>query len=104
MEVKHTKLDEIREFSDFDTAQENAEKYLGKDAMLFASPKKDKKYRVYDPVKCKWVDFGQMGYEDFTKHKDPERRQRYLDRATKIEGNWKKNKYSPNNLAIHILW
>jgi hypothetical protein len=104
MEVKHTKIDDIREFSDFDKAQENAEKYLGENAMLFASPKKDKKYRIYDPVKCKWVDFGQMGYEDFTKHKDPERRQRYLDRATKIEGKWKSNKYSPNNLAIHILW
>jgi len=45
-----------------------------------------------------------MGYEDFTKHKDEERRQQYLSRATNIKGNWKKNKYSPNNLAINILW
>ena len=45
-----------------------------------------------------------MGYEDFTKHKNEERRQDYLSRATKIKGNWKNNKYSPNNLAINILW
>jgi hypothetical protein len=104
VEEKYTKLDELKLYSNFDTAQERAEEYLGKDAMLFTSPKKDKKYRIYDPVKCKWVDFGAMGYEDFTKHQDEERRQNYLSRALKIKGNWKNNAYSPNNLAIHILW
>ena len=52
----------------------------------------------------KWINFGQLGYEDFTKHKDNERRDRYLKRATHIKGNWKNDKYSPNNLSIHILW
>jgi DNA adenine methylase len=32
------------------------------------------------------------------------RRELYRARATNIKGNWKKNKYSPNNLAINILW
>ena len=32
------------------------------------------------------------------------RRNAYLKRATNIKGNWKDNKYSPNNLAINILW
>ena len=45
-----------------------------------------------------------MGYEDFTKHKDEERRKDYRRRAENIKGNWKNNKYSPNNLAINILW
>jgi hypothetical protein len=31
-------------------------------------------------------------------------RKKYLARATKIKGNWKADPYSPNNLAIHILW
>lgn len=31
-------------------------------------------------------------------------RQKYLNRATKIKGNWEDNKISPNNLAINILW
>jgi hypothetical protein len=104
VEEKMTKLDELKMFSNFQTAQDKAEEYLGKDAMLFASPKKDKKYRIYDPKKCKWVDFGQMGYEDFTKHQDEERRHNYLTRAKSIKGNWRDNKYSPNNLSIHILW
>jgi len=28
----------------------------------------------------------------------------YLERATKIRGNWKKDKYSKNMLAILLLW
>jgi hypothetical protein len=104
MEQKYTKLDELSLYSDFNTAQERAEDYLGKDAMLFSSPRKDKKYRIYNPHKDKWVDFGQMGYEDFTRHQDPIRRERYLKRALKIKGKWAEDAYSPNNLAIHILW
>ena len=32
------------------------------------------------------------------------KRNSYLARATNIKGEWKKNKYSKNNLAINILW
>ena len=42
--------------------------------------------------------------EDWTFHKDNDRRNRYLARATKIKGNWRDNKYSPNNLSINLLW
>jgi hypothetical protein len=52
----------------------------------------------------KWVHFGEIGFEDFTKHQDEKRKQQYLARATKIKGNWKDNKFSKNNLAIHLLW
>ena len=45
-----------------------------------------------------------MGYSDFTKTHNEAKRKRYLARATKIKGNWKSNKFSPNNLAIHLLW
>jgi hypothetical protein len=45
-----------------------------------------------------------MRYEDFTKHKDENRRRNYLKRASNIKGNWKDNPYSKNNLAIHLLW
>ena len=95
---------ELSQFSDFNTAQDRAIEYLGENAVLFLSPKKDKKYRIYDPVNNKFVDFGQMGYEDFTKHGDKERRERYLRRASNMKGEWRDNKYSPNNLSIHILW
>jgi hypothetical protein len=42
--------------------------------------------------------------EDYTKHKDPVRLKSYLARAMGIKGDWKKNKYSPNNLSVHLLW
>jgi hypothetical protein len=98
------KIKELLKISDPMKAQEKAFAYLGEKSALYLSPKKDKKYRILDPRLKKWVDFGQMEYEDFTRHQDEERRQNYLKRATNIKGNWKKNKYSPNNLAINILW
>ena len=90
-------------FSNYDEAKRKTREYLGQDVKLLISPRKDKKYRVYDP-NGKAVDFGQMGYEDYTKHRDNERRERYLKRAKNIKGNWKNNPYSPNNLSLHILW
>lgn len=96
------KIDELKKWSNPVIAQQMAEQYLGKDAELFISLKKDKKYDIYDGEK--WVSFGQIGYEDFTKHRDLERRKRYLKRATNMKGDWRDNKYSPNNLSIHILW
>ena len=80
-----------------------AKKYLGKTAKISLSTKKDKKYMVTTPD-GNIVHFGQMNYEDFTKHKNKSRRKNYLSRSRKIKGDWKTNKYSANNLAIHLLW
>jgi poly-beta-hydroxyalkanoate depolymerase len=93
---------DINMWSNPQTAQKRAYEYLGKDADLYQSNKKDKKYMVFDGKK--WVHFGQMGYQDFTKHQDNERRNRYLKRTENMKGNWKKNPYSPNNLSRNILW
>lgn len=67
------------------------------------STRKNKKYMILNDDN-KYVHFGDSRYEDFTKHQDKERLKRYLDRATKIKGNWRRDKYSPNNLAINLLW
>lgn len=95
---------EILKYSDANDAQRKAYNYLGPNAILYYSPNKNKKFRIYDPNNDKWVDFGQMGYQDFTKHKNQLKRERYLKRATNIKGNWENNPYSPNNLSINILW
>jgi DNA adenine methylase len=62
------------------------------------------------------VHFGNPDYPDYIiyswlEHKGEvekgtadKRRELYRARATKIKGDWKKNKYSANNLAINILW
>ena len=54
--------------------------------------------------------FGRVGYGDFIlwSAKSPTiaqtKRKGYIARATKIKGDWKRDKFSPNNLAISILW
>lgn len=98
-------LDQIYKYSNPTQAQKNAYKYLGKkNGKIYRSTRKDKKYMVLNPNTNIWIHFGQIGYEDYTKHKDKERRKNYLTRAGNIKGNWKNNKYSPNNLSINILW
>jgi hypothetical protein len=89
--------------SDKQEVIKKAKNYLGLDVKIKPSTRKGKKFMVENP-KGKMVHFGAKGYDDFTKHKDDTRRQNYLSRATKIKGDWKKDKYSPNNLAINILW
>lgn len=103
-EMRRKKLQEISSYSDFTKAQANAFRYLGDFGHLFPSPRDDKKFRVLNPVTREWVDFGQMGFSDYTMHQDEARRNNYLKRATAIRGDWWKDQYSPNNLAIHILW
>ena len=62
-----------------------------------------KKYMIRTPDN-RIVHFGQFGMEDFTKHKNEKRRSAYLARANGIKGDWKLDKYSPNNLSINLLW
>lgn len=83
-----------------------AKDYLGDDVEIFISNHKNKKYMIRNPKTNKMVHFGSFNppMEDFTYHNDNDRRNRYLARATKIKGNWINDKYSPNNLSIHLLW
>ena len=78
--------------------------------MVRYSPSDKSKLAIQTPD-GKVVDFGRSGYMDFllysltgTKEKADKQRRAYRARATKIKGDWKDDKYSPNNLAIHILW
>jgi hypothetical protein len=94
----------IKRYSNPIIAQKMAYKYLGKTAKLYPANKSEKKYMIFDKINNKWVNFGQMGYEDYTKHKDKKRRKNYLTRTKYMRGNWRKNKYSANNLARNVLW
>jgi Family of unknown function (DUF5754) len=101
---RFSKKRHLTKFSNPALAQRMATKYLGKTAKLYPSTKKEKKYMIQDPKTGGWVHFGQMGYQDYTRHRDKTRRKNYLTRSTHIKGQWATNKYSPNNLAIHVLW
>ena len=70
------------------------------DIVLKRSDKPDKKYMV--KVDNKTIHFGSRGMSDFTKNKDPERKNRYIARHKKRE-NWN-DKFSPGALSRYILW
>ena len=96
--------DELFQFSNPKLAQHKLREYLDdKNAILYKSTNKNKKYMIIYP-NDKRVHFGQIGFADFTKHGDEKRRQNYLKRTENIRGDWKENKYSPNNLSRNILW
>ena len=94
-------MNELNKYSDFKTVNDNAKRLYNKE--VFLSTRKNKKYMIMNDDNH-WVHFGQLGYEDFTKHLDEQRRELYLKRATKIKGQWKTNIYSPNILSIVLLW
>jgi len=100
------KLKLLLQYSEPEEAQEQAFKKYGTDAVLFISTRKNKKYMIIDKNNNKWVHFGSLEppHEDFTKHKDEQRRQNFLKRTGNIRGNWRDNPYSSNNLSRNILW
>jgi len=99
------KLEQLLKVSNPKEVIKKAQQYFNNpDIKVYLSNRKNKKYAIYDPNIKKLVHFGQMGYMDYTMHKDDKRRQNYLIRASNIKGEWKNNKYSSNNMSMHILW
>jgi len=99
------KLEQLKKVSNPKEVIKNAQQYFNDpDIKVYLSKRKDKKYAIYDKIIKKLVHFGNVNYEDYTKHKNEERRQNYLNRASHIKGVWKENIYSPNNLSLHLLW
>ena len=85
--------------------KKNLKKYIPKDTPeLFISNRKNKKYMILNPITNKFVHFGSLAYEDVTKHQNLERQKAYIIRASNIRGDWRADKYSPNNLSMYLLW
>jgi len=97
------KTDPIWLYSNPRIVQRQAKLLFGKQALIYRSNLKTKKYFILDDHGKK-VHFGAMGMEDYTHHNDEIRRDSYLKRSSKIKGNWKDDPYSPNNLSIALLW
>ena len=96
--------DDLFQYSNPRLAQLKLRTYLNdKNVVLYKSTNKNKKYMIITPDGHK-VHFGQMLFLDFLKHGDEQRRQSYLKRTAGIKGDWKQNKYSPNNLSRNVLW
>ena len=93
----NSKLKQLREFSDPEYVMMKA-KQMGLNP-VHESSRKDKKYMIFDGKKM--VHFGQMSYQDATKHHDVDRINRFKKR------NWKWQtapKYSPAWLSYWLLW
>ena len=71
------------------------------EVILQKSNKKDKKYDAVIDGK-KTVSFGAKNYSDFTKHKDEERKERYIARH-KVNQDWK-DYNTAGFWAKNILW
>ena len=95
--MQSNKLRELRNYSDPEYVMNKA-KMMGLNP-VHESSRKDKKYMVFDGRSM--VHFGQMGFEDATKHNDLNRINRFKKR------NWKwqnSPKYSPAWLSWFLLW
>jgi len=97
------KYKQLLEVSDPKIVLKNAIKYLGKDVNLYISASKSYKYMILDDRDRK-INFGSIKYQDFTKHKNLLRRDNYLKRSAGINGSWRDDKYSKNNLSRILLW
>ena len=99
------KFKQLLNVSDPLKVKRNLKKYIPIDTPeLFISNRKDKKYMILNPLTNKFIHFGSIAYEDYTKHNDLSRQKKYLIRAMNINGFWKSDKYSPNNLSMFLLW
>lgn len=101
----------------FDVEEATGEPEYLKQAKAFAKRAGYKDYadlRLADDGKHKLVlrgvKFGSINNNDYIIYKQhfpsiaDKKRKQYLARATKIKGDWAKDRYSPNSLAINILW
>ena len=82
-------------------------KYNGVMAFLYTSPLKSKKYRAIffkDGEQFHHTDFGAKRYENYTIHKDPERKERYIKRHKNEEKFWENDPYSAAALSRWVLW
>lgn len=101
--TKVTKSNPIWNVSNPNIVQRNANKYFGKKTPVYISNNKNKKYYIYNE-NGKKIHFGYLPMEDYTYHRSKDRRDKYLARASKIKGDWRENKYSPNMMSMSILW
>ena len=89
----------------FQKLTRNAKK-LGAESLDY-STRKNNKYMATLPSGKK-VHFGSPKYPDYTIHKDKERRDKYLSRATKIKNKQGElthtNPESSNYWSVHLLW
>ncbi len=77
---------------------QNIKLNTGSDSEIYLSSRKNKKYMVFNGYKM--IHFGDIRYQDYTKHQDEKRRERYFKRFHKFES----GVYTPFYLSLTLLW
>jgi hypothetical protein len=97
-----SKEDFIYNYSNPEIVERQASIYFPNDFDLKISTRKDKKYMIKGGfTNYKWVHFGAWGMEDFTKHKNKERKKAFQLRNHK----WKNMpENSPAYISYYLLW
>lgn len=91
----------IEDYTNPNKVFQNAKRIYGNNVKIKLSTRKDKKYMLLNPDTNKWVHFGQIGYEDYTKHQNNKRRQLFKIRNQK----WaEQDLYTPGFMSYYLTW
>lgn len=90
----------LEDYSNPKKVYKKAREIYGPGVQIEPSTRKSKKYMLLKPD-GKWVHFGYYGMEDYTKHKDENRRDAFRSRNRKWAHQYK---YSPAYLSYYLLW
>lgn len=103
MSKEDIKRIQVYKYSNPNVVFDKAVELFGEDGWdLDISTRKDKKYMIKGYfTDDKWVHFGQMGYNDFTKTNDEDKRAKFLTRNKSWEH---RNINTPAFLSYHLLW
>lgn len=77
--------------------------------LLEVSKKYDSQNKKYDAIlddgeKIKTVSFGDNRFQDFTMHRNEERKKLYIGRRSNMEKKYHNDPYKPAFWALHLLW
>jgi hypothetical protein len=70
-------MNELNKYSDFKTVNDNAKRLYGNLKEVFVSTRKNKKFMIMDDDN-NWIHFGQLGYIDFSKSRDQEKKKKNI--------------------------
>ena len=91
----------IEDYSNPKIVFQRAKRIFGDDVQIKLSTRKDKKYMFLNPETNRWAHFGFYGMQDYTKHKDKLRRDKFRMRNKK----WSyQEPYTSGYLSYVLLW
>ena len=94
----YTSKEGIEKYSNPKIVQKKAKEY---NLSVVYSPRKNKKYRIVNPITNKFVDFGQMGFQDYTLYKNKDKLIKFKSRNRRF---YDAPIYSPAWASAYLLW